>query len=164
MTVYYKSRRLQIRTALFLDIKSMKDNLRKEEIDELYASHHWTPEEGLSNSFSSSSSSLVATIDGKPFAMFGIVPDSLLGRTAQVWLLTTNDIPKIKMRFLKMSKLVIRFFLIQYPILYNYVDARHKLSIEWLKWCGAILNPAQAFGLEQVPFHFFTFNDERRIS
>lgn len=158
MTIYYRSRHVEIRDSLASDIEAMKDNMRKEEIVELQASYDFTPEQGLSVSFVSSSHRLTAVLDGKPFAMFGVVPDSYMGHSAQVWLLTTNDLEKAKMRFLKMSKIVIQFFLSKYSILYNHVDARHRLCIRWLHWCGAQINPAQAFGVKSLPFHFFTFD------
>lgn len=155
MKIYYDQNSIIIRDSVPGDIEEMESKLRKEEVAEIYAAAHQDPRMCLSVSFSISSLCLTAVHEGKPFAMFGLVPDSLLGRTAQVWLLTTDDVLKVKTRFLKLSRDIIKSFLRRYSYLYNWVDARHKLSVRWLEWCGALVAPAHPFGPEDVPFHYF---------
>ncbi len=155
--IYYDGKEGMVRTSNELDIDLMKNRLRKSDIDEVWASHHHTPEEALRLSFEMSALCLTVDIKGMPVAMFGIVPQTLLSDRANVWLLATDGILKVRKSFLKHCKEFIDVMLKEYSVLENYVDARNALSIRWLKWCGAVIEEAKPIGIEKLPFHYFYF-------
>lgn len=155
--IYYDGKEVMVRTSNELDIDLMKNRLRKSDIDEVWASHHHTPEEALRLSFEMSTLCLTVDIKGMPVVMFGIVPQTLLSDKANVWLLATDGILKVRKSFLKHCKEFIGIMLKEYSVLENYVDARNTLSIRWLKWCGAEIEEAKPIGAEKLPFHHFVF-------
>jgi hypothetical protein len=160
MKIYYENAGLIIRDAEIDDIDKMKDNLREADKQEIWASDHHTPEKALWDSYHLSTEKMVAVFNGELVAMFGIVPVSLLDNKAVVWMLTTNAIEKMPLRFLKLSKKFIGLLRERYSMLFNFVDARHKKSIDWLNWCGASFFPPQDYGVEHLPFQQFVFGGQ----
>ncbi len=156
MTVYYFKNDLCIRTAVPADVERLMGRLRQSDIDEVWACGHRTPGDALL--FSMYASILCFTVVYKeiPAAMFGVSPDSLVGTTASVWLLGTNDIDRFKRSFLVLSRRFIAFMQRMYPVLYNWVDARNTASIAWLKWCGAKFDEPTPYGMDGLPFCYFT--------
>lgn len=161
--IYYEKGDIVIRDSEKEDIPPLANDMRKEDSEEVWASSHMTPEVVFNVSFNISPICLTFLFRGEPIAMFGVNPDSLLSTSGVVWLLTTNKINQVKFRFLKLSRMFIQFFLRKYPHLYNFVDARHKLAVEWLKWCGAKLSDAQPFGIENKPFHYFVLEESKYV-
>jgi len=150
-------RRAKIKDALYLS-----NNLRQSDVDEIWASHHITPKDALIDGVNNSIFACTVC-NGYPIAMFGIVPETILGTKASVWMLASDDLKKIKRRFAKNSRHFIDMMLEFYPYIYNHVDDRNKESIKWLEFCGAhIKSDPEPFGVEQMPFHYFYFNKARR--
>jgi hypothetical protein len=135
----------------------MKNHLRLSDVQEVWASHHHTPEKALELSFAVSELCLTVDVKGMPAVIFGITPQTLLDNSATVWMLATEKIRHIRKSFVKECQHYIDMMLIRYPVLENYVDARNVESIRWLKWCGAVIEEAKPYGVEQLPFHYFYF-------
>lgn len=154
---YYNKKSVIVRASRISDVIRMGDHLRKSDVEEVWASHHHTPQTALIDSYNMSTFCLTVLIKGEPVAMFGLAPQSLLDDHAAVWLLATDKLETIGREFLRESKRFINMMLEQYPLLENYVDARNLVSIEWLKWCGAKIEPAVPYGVDGHPFHHFTF-------
>jgi hypothetical protein len=141
----------------------LKDRLRKSDIDEVWASAHYTPEQALRFSLKISLMAFTVEYHGVPVAIFGVAPDNLTGSRASIWLLGTDDINRMRITFLKESRKFIRYFLWFYPVLYNFVDDRNKKTIEWLTWCGAqFLEPAP-YGYDGLPFRFFELRRDQNV-
>lgn len=156
--IYYKDKKNNVvRTSNELDVEAMKGRLRKSDIKEVWASHHHTPGEALRLSYELSSLCLTIEIEGIPGAMFGLVPQTLLSDSATIWLLSTDAVYSVSKLFLKECRRFIQIMLKEYSLLENYVDARNTVSIRWLKWCGATIEEAHLYGVEQLPFHRFEF-------
>ena len=159
--IYYNKNGVIIRETQITDIFLMCDLLRETDKNEIWASHHHTPEEALRLSYEMSTLCLTINIKGIPIAMFGIAPQTLLSDSAIIWLLATDDfdglIKKKRKEFFIQSKVFIKFMLEQYSLLENYVDARNIPSVKWLKWCGATIEEAHLYGVEQLPFYHFYF-------
>ena len=141
-----------IRESLPGDIIYLKDRLRKEEVEEIWASHNSTPEQALLGSYLISIRCFTALLNDRPIAMFGIAPETLLGEKACVWFLGTELLDKIKKSFVVLSRKFISLMLNDYPYLYNFVDFRYKKSLQWLKSCGAEISDPKPFGPEGLPF------------
>lgn len=157
MTIRYFDGNLMIRDSTIIDAIEMAPNIRKEEIEEIHASDSMTPLEALMFGYNNSQACYTAVYKGKPIAMFGHLPLSLIGKKSVVWMLTTPDVLKIKKKFMILSKKIINYLLEMYPYLTNYVDARYSQSIRWLKWCGAEIGKAEKYGPYGYPFHPFLF-------
>lgn len=158
--IYYEDRRVLIRDAEEADVGRMADRMREIEKAEVWASHRFTPQEALTVSYQGSTKRLSITLDGEVVAMFGIVPDSLLDKNACVWLLTTESVNRMWVRFLKVSRAMVSLLRAQYT-LYNWVDCRYEKSIKWVQWCGGKLSDAAPFGPDGLPFRFFSFEGGR---
>ena len=123
----------------------------------MYKSDHITPEEALKQGLEKSIF-CCTVLNGNPIFMFGIVPETVLGYKASVWMLGSDDLNNIKRRFLRNSKHFINMMLDFYPYLYNYVDNENKDSIAWLRYMGARIKEPEPYGKEQQPFRYFYFN------
>lgn len=142
------------------DIEFMKYSLREAEVLEIWASDHMSPEEMLTASMKRSSESFTLVHKEKIVGMLGLVPDSLISERATVWLLTTNEIYSMWIRFLKISKPIIEGLQAKYPVLYNFVDSRNEQCLRWLRWCGAKVYPPESHGADGMPFNYFTFGGQ----
>lgn len=143
---------VRVREARFEDIALME--LREADRQEVLALGV-EPQEALQLSFQNSTMAFTMFNNGNPLAMFGVAPVTILGDRAIVWLLTTNEVNKCKKTFANYSRLFIDYFLQHYPTLENYVDARYKTSINWLKWCGAEFGHTIMMS-SGIPFIHFT--------
>ena len=159
--IYYNKNRVMVRESQLSDIMIMGDNLRETDKNEIWASHHHTPEEALLLSFNSSIFCFTVENKGVPVALFGISPFTLLDNKASIWLLATDSfdalIKKNRKEFIRQSKIFIGLMLEQYPLLENYVDARNIPSVKWLQMCRAKIEGAKPYGIEKMPFHYFSF-------
>jgi hypothetical protein len=93
-------------------------------------------------------------LDGRPAAMFGVVPRSIAGGIGCAWLLTTDDVRRDLRTFWLGSRIAVRAMLASYAKLEGFVDARFDLSVRWLSRLGFRLYPPCDF--HGVPFRYFT--------
>lgn len=145
---------IKIREARRSDIHALKDKLREADREEILASGYESPEAALTRGFEASTVCLCVDIEGSPSALFGVVPESLLGDTASVWFLGAPELARMKKSFVKLSRAMIKEFLSKYPNLWNIVDSRYASSIRWLKSCGAVFQHEPVM-LSGVPFYGF---------
>lgn len=95
--------------------------------------------------------------DERPICIFGIVPENLIGSKAVIWMLGTDEMEKIKIRFVKNSRKMIDMLLDRYEYLHNYVDCRNHKTIAWLKFLGAELKSPVSYGVDSDLFRYFSF-------
>jgi len=159
---YYDKDGITVRNSIMADVDSLKNKIRQSDVDEIWASNNVDPEEALRRGIAESI--YCCTIcNGSPIGIFGIVPETILGNKAVIWMLSSEEIKKIKVKFLRTNREFIDNMLEFYPYLYNYVDARNEQSLKWLKHCGAtIKDEAEPYGVEGKPFKYFHFNRKRR--
>jgi hypothetical protein len=154
------TKRASVRISVKGDVDFLKNKLREADKEEIMASHGHTAEEALKISLNDSV--ICYTIErGKPIGMFGINPYDLSGTSAVIWLLTSEDIKEIRMSFLKQCRKYIDGFLEVYPLLFNYVYEKNKMSIKWIKWLGGKVYEPIPYGMNGEKFHYFEF---RRIN
>lgn len=160
MQIYYQNRGLLVRDSNPEDIAFLRNNLKKSDVDEIWASHHKMPYEALVQGMELSVHCLTVLKYEKPTAMFGVVPISDTDRRGVIWMLSTENLLNMRIEFLRCSEFFIRllFKLNQrFDILFNHVDARNTVSIKWLKSIGANVAEAVPYGEEKLPFHYFEF-------
>ena len=154
--IYYDKDGIRVRNSIKADVRSLKYTMKPSDANEIWASHHHTPEEALTLCLDKSI--FCATVEnGNPIAMFGIYADNIIGTEASIWMLSSEDLYKIKTRFLRNCKGFIKMMLEYYPYLHNYVDARNLKTIAWLKFLGAEIEEAKSFGVDGLPFNHFIF-------
>lgn len=153
---YYNKDNVIVRDSIQSDADYLSENLRKSDVQEIWASHHVLPNYALNQGLLNSSTCLTVT-KGEPLAMFGICPESLISDRAVIWLLATENLMDIRLEFLRYSRKFINLMLEEYPYLYNWVDVRNCKSVYWLRKIGANLSDPAPHGLDKLPFHHFEF-------
>lgn len=144
-----------VRKSIPSDIENME--LKQSDVDEIWASHNHRPLEALRLSIKVSTICFTIEDNGKPIAIFGINPSTIIDNKAVIWLLSTPMLKLRAYRFIKHSKKFIGMFLDFYPYLFNFVDDRNKESIDWLRRCGAVIDDPKPYGVEQKNFRYFYF-------
>ena len=85
--------------------------------------------------------------------MFGLVEHNK--NLANIWLLGTPGLAKIKKSFIILSVEIIKEFLAEYPTLWAQVDRRYQKTFRWLKWLGGVAGGD--YKLNGVDFNNFVF-------
>lgn len=149
----YEHNGVVVRVSRESDIAALSGRLRDADEKEVIAAGNESGGACLESSFARSTLRYTVDLQGVPVAMFGIVPDSILGPSANVWFLGAPEMSHMKKTFMRLSLPYIRHFLTQYSRLWNTVDARYEKSLSWLKFCGAEFLPAiQINGFDFIPF------------
>lgn len=136
-------------------IRVIANNMRDQDVAEVWASSHQTPMEALMTGWNDSEYSVVITVNKKPAAMVGILRRDVLSGIGIVWVLGTDEIVRYKKQFLIHSKAVINELLTLSPKLYNYVHVKNTVSVEWLRRTGFTLEPEEPFGPDNEMFQKF---------
>ena len=96
---------------------------------------------------------MIACKDGEPQVIFGIATtDSGIGIP---WMFSTGDLGEWRKTFHELALRFIAQWSKSHPMLVNYVDARNKVSIRWLRSLGFTIHPATPYGKHGEPFHRF---------
>jgi hypothetical protein len=141
-----------IRPASEADCLDLAPRLRLADVMEIQASGGRTPLEALLRSRQVSTVCLVACTDGRPFAMFGVAPTAL-PEVASIWMLGSDEIAARKLWACRQARRIVESWHDDYPILFNYVDERNTVHIDWLRWLGAVfIKRHSRHGIEQTPF------------
>lgn len=127
---------IEIRKATQDDAISLAPRLKQADVDEVMASSGLNPLDALTESVAVSDQDMVwcATLNGRPEIIWGVrgVGPDLGG----VWLLSSEEIMGIRRRFMQESIEYVRRMHTRYQILFNYVDIRNTVSLEWLRRLG----------------------------
>lgn len=156
MSVYYDQNGIKVRDSVQSDVDYLKTRLRKDDVTEIMVSHGKSPEEALNDGLKNSVYCFTVT-NGNPVLMFGICPRTLASDSAAIWMLSSDDIKKIKIRFVRNCRFFIDMFLRLYPKLDNYAHYRNLISMRWLKFLGAKIDKAKPYGIMGQMFHHFSF-------
>lgn len=146
--------KLYVRKTQKSDLQTVAKKLRTQDRAEL-AKKGRAPLEALTDGYRASPFCYTLEIEGQAEAMFGLVPDGLLGKTACVWYLGGPGIERHKKEFYKLSRLWVHCFLGLYPLLYNETDAGYAQAVNWLRHLGAQFIDQRAAGKNAEPFLFF---------
>jgi hypothetical protein len=151
---------VQIVPATTAHAHELAPRMRPAEVDEVRASGRHSPLGALLAGLEVSSLRFAALFDGEVACMWGVVPmrrSSLVGRIGAVWLLTSDLVerhPKAFWRGCK-AELPRLFGPGGYDLLVNAIDCRHERAVRWARRLGFPLEAPQAFGAEDLPFHWF---------
>lgn len=149
-----------IRPATAADVADLAPRMRQADRNEVWASHRNLPDEALARSLRHSTHAWAGLADGRLVCLWGVCPASLISRVGVPWLLGSDEVETHQVAFLRRSRPALAEMLETYTVLTNWVDARNRVSMRWLRWLGFTLFPAQPFGPDRLPFHRF----ERRAA
>ena len=139
-------------------VQELTVNMRREDRAEIWASAHYTPWEALAASISFTDETYTGLADGQVLCIFGAGKMTLTSDTAFPWMLSSILVDDHLMAWARGSKLAFNFMTQDVDHLKNYVDARYTVAVRWLAWLGFTIHPAEPFGIEQLPFHLFTWD------
>lgn len=91
----------------------------------------------------------------RPVAIFGVCGTSHFAATLTPWCVTTNDVNKRPIEFMRASRHVMDEYMGTYKHLYNVVDDRHEQSKRWLQRLGFTLHQPIPFGKDDMLFRPF---------
>ena len=144
---------VNIRQARIDDMNIVAKNIREEDKREVISQGYNNQAEALKNSYNSSRFRFTVELKGKPVAMFGLV--EVDKNTANIWLLGTPGLERMKKSFVIASRETIVGFLKEYPVLFAQVDARYTKTRRWLEWLGAV--DGGPYKLNGIDFNNFVF-------
>ena len=126
---------------------------------EIWASAHYTPLEGLLASIRLTDETFTGLADGRVLCIYGVGKVTLLSPVGHPWMLSSFLVESHVKAWARGSKAAFAGMIWNSNVMYlrNYVDARYTEAVRWLKWLGFTIHPAEPFGIEQLPFHPFTW-------
>ena len=143
-----------LRESTQADVEWMALRLRKADEDEIYAGSGNDPETALNQCLTRSVRPLTWLHDGYPAAMAGAA--EVTDGVGMVWCLGTYKIAQYPKEFIRIHRVVLPMLQEQFPLLFNYVDARNKLHINYLEHFGfQIIAKHERFGFGNLPFYEF---------
>lgn len=136
-------------------VAQMLPNVRQADRDEVMASSGQRVEEILGRCVRRAEMAWSGMVDDEVACIFGVEGASLLSETGYPWMIGTDLIERHAKPFLRRNRKMVGVMLERYPYLINYVDARNTKAIEWLRWLGFAILPAEPYGYARLPFHPF---------
>lgn len=146
-----------IRPATVADAISLAPRLRKADLDEMKAITSVPPEVALTEGVKTGTETFAAERDGLVVALFGIHHfPGLNEQEATVWMLGSDDALRDKPAFLRVARDFLKRAHQRFPLLWNVIDCRNTVHINWLKRMGFIaIRKHEHLGIEQRPFFEF---------
>lgn len=129
---------LQVGPVALSELAQVK--LRESDILEIAATSGMVPTEALLRSTVVSDWwAAISDPEDGIVAVFGVAPSRIPGSSLPAgcpWLLATDAFYKHKHAMCRIARKSIADMHQQYPILFQFVDARHKAALEWVLWLG----------------------------
>lgn len=144
-----------LRPATLDDLDHVGRHLRQTDADEVRLSHGHDPHGAVRYAAENSWWTQALVMDDEPICVFGVGRRSWLGTVGSPWLLGTPGMAVHRRTVLKLSRPLVQQMRQGVSLLENWVWAGNMQSIKWLRFCGFTVEPPQAFGLENAPFHRF---------
>lgn len=143
---------IQSRKSIIPDISWVAHRMREEDRSEVFAASGMSPYKALMNGYIQSNECFTLIADDEPMCMFGYRKEKD-APAAMIWMLATNLLVKHRWAFLRISRPWIDYLHGQAPLLYNYVDQRNVVHINWLSWLGfKFVRTVPNFGYQKLPF------------
>ena len=140
------------------DIVEVAENMRQEDIEEIRAYSGSEPKSSLMYCyFGSKPCMTMVGRKGNVMGMYGVIP--VRKNMGKIWMLghesMTSDYQDVR-AFLRNSPVELNKFHMNYPILFNFVDARNTTHVKWIKYMGfSIIQEHATFGVEGRLFYEF---------
>jgi hypothetical protein len=133
-------------------VEAIARAVRQADCNECWAAGAVTVRTALDLSLDGAALARTWLVDGAPAALGGITGGT---EAATIWLITTDLVDRNRRAFLQHSLAEFAAVKDRYELLYNFVDARNRRAIAWLKWLGFTVDPPKPYGPFGKPFYFF---------
>lgn len=144
-----------VRAARLSDVEPVANGMRARDVEEVRAAGGFDPRAALLHSLDGDGLFWTLSDEDGPYALFGVT--HVAYDVGSPWFLATDRLYQHKKWFLRATPVFVRHMLDRYPVLMNYVDARHADSIRWLRYGGFVFDKyIPDFGYERRPFIRFT--------
>lgn len=112
-----------------------------------------SPKAALRTGLLGSTISWTVKIDGRPEAMFGATPISVVEGRGRPWLLLTEEGGRQHKALLRLGRIYTEALHRQYPILQNWVHDENERTIRWLARLGYAVGSVDVIrGVPMRPF------------
>lgn len=122
-----------IRKATLHDCLVVAENMREEDVQEIWHSSRTQPLDALVRGFIDSTETYAIERNGAPVGIFGVV--SFLGQGAGPWMLGTPDLSRCR-SLLRECRERLDTWQSRYCYLTNAAWSKNTVHIEWIKWLG----------------------------
>lgn len=127
---------MMVLASVLEDAVSISKELRPADQKEIIATRGYPAFlDAMVDGFYASKQPLTLHVNGKPSAMFGIVPCNE-EKTCRIWLLATSEIEEVPMYFLRNSKYWFNKITEGYDFIFNLAHRDNELHLKWLRWMG----------------------------
>lgn len=109
---------------------------------------------GLRLAYRGSAMAWTAELDGRPEAMFGVMPEDLCQGIGRPWMLRTVKAEKAGKAWLVDAAAFLSYIETVFPRLENWVHVDNVASIRWLSRLGFAIDP-ETVHIGEVPFRRF---------
>lgn len=151
---------INFRQPTVADVEYLAENMRQQDVDEVWAASHFSPIEAIQTGVDESDYAVVALNGDVPVMIYGLKKLGLVSDNGIPWALGAYGVYQCRKELVTMSRSIVDKMLDICPVLFNYVDCRNTVSIHWLKWLGFTMHSAKPYGAESLPFHKFTMVKE----
>lgn len=133
----------------------MSPHLREIDKKEIWAAGGFLPKDALHYSLEQSDMSYTVLGEGLdvPIMMFGIGPGQLITGKRQIWMLSTDQINLIPMKFLRECNTYIQLMGAGSTV-YNYVIEGNTKTLKWLHWLNFTILKPKPHGIRNRNFHY----------
>lgn len=104
-----------------------------------------SPKQALREGLMGSATVWTALVDGRPEAMFGVVPVSTIEGRGCVWLLMTDDAMRHRKALVRLGWRYTQALHRHFPVLENIVHAHNHLAIRWLARLGYAVGAVEIY-------------------
>ena len=141
-------------------VKELAETMRWDDTAEVWASAHYTPWEALVASIRLTDETYTALADGWVLCIFGVGKATIMSDQGAPWMLSSVFVEQHMRTWARGSRVAMSYLINNSGVdhLKNYVDARYTVAVRWLAWLGFKIHPAEPFGIDQLPFHAFTWD------
>lgn len=146
---------VRLEVARLAHVHLIAAGMRPADRAEVLASDGLRPSACLRRNLQASEFARTAFVDDEALAMLGVVLAEG-GEVAVPWMLTTDAVERWPMAFWRACKDGLRQMREHYPVLVQFIDARHERALSWARRLGFEQHEAVPHGFAKRPFHPFT--------
>ncbi len=131
------------------DVRTLSEKLRSADLQEIAAATGEEPYWSLLRGFTDSVHCWTMLGNDSVVGMFGV------NKAGAIWMMCSDELSRFSVRFLRESLEMVDYLQEEYPVLWNWIDARNELHIRWLKWLGFQFTELEEHGVLKLPFWKF---------